>query len=106
MNFSENINRICKDRGTSLSAVVQSLGLSTSKVSYWNNGSLPKAQILEMLAEVLDCSVAEFFKDENEIISDDLTEDEKDILRIYRQLSRRNQHEFMSMVYSFEEDIK
>ena len=29
-------------------------------------------------------------------------EDEKDILRVYRSLSRRTKHEFMAMVYEFE----
>lgn len=29
-------------------------------------------------------------------------EDEEDILRVYRGLSRRMKHEFMSMVYEFE----
>jgi len=104
MAFRDNINRICKERGTTLSAVTRSLGLSTSKVTAWNNGSLPKEEILLALAQALDCSVIDFFMDEEDIElkvtpSD---EDEEDILRIYRSLSRRNKHEFMAMAYGFE----
>ena len=60
MSFKENINRICKEQGTTLTALVKSMGLSTSKVSRWNERA------------------------------------------VYRAPSRRNKHEFMSMVYEFE----
>lgn len=33
MTFAENINRICKARGVTLTAFIKSLGMSTSKVS-------------------------------------------------------------------------
>ncbi len=33
-------------------------------------------------------------------------EDEEDILRIYRSLSRRSKHEFMSMVYEYENRVE
>ena len=62
--------------------------------------------MLVKLAEALDCSVMDFFRSEDEwetqsqAIPED--EDEEDILRVYRSLSRRSKHEFMSMVYSFE----
>ena len=31
-------------------------------------------------------------------------DDENDILRVYRSLDRRKKHEFMSMVYRFDEE--
>ena len=40
MTFAENINRICKARGVTLTAFIKSLGMSTSKVTAINNGSL------------------------------------------------------------------
>lgn len=66
MTFAENLNRICKEKGTTLTAVVQSIGLSTSKVSYWNNGSLPKEEVMVELAKKLECSVMDFFADEDD----------------------------------------
>ena len=33
----------------------------------------------------------------------ELDEDETEIIRIFRTLGRRERHEFMNMVYSFEE---
>ena len=92
MNFAENLKRICSLRGTNPTALCKELGLSTSKVSAWYSGSLPKQEIMVQLAQKLDCSVMDFFADE----------DEEDILRVYRGLSRRAKHEFMAMVYEFE----
>ena len=105
-DFGKNLKRICNERGTSPTKLVVGLGYTNSKVNLWNNGSLPKAEMLVRLAEALNCSVMDFFRTEDEwgtqsqaIPEDD---DEEDILRIYRALSRRSKHEFMSMVYSFE----
>lgn len=103
MTFAQNINRICKSQGTTLTAVVKSLGLSTSKVSRWNEGSLPKEEVMVILAQTLHCSVMDFFADEEDLEPVATTdEDEADILRVYRSLSRRAKHEFMAMVYDYE----
>lgn len=103
MNFAENLKRICSLRGTNPTALCKELGLSTSKVSAWYSGSLPKQEIMVQLAQKLDCSVMDFFADEDEVYETRATnEDEEDILRVYRGLSRRAKHEFMAMVYEFE----
>lgn len=103
MNFAENLKRLCSLRGTNPTALCKELGLSTSKVSAWYNGSLPKQEIMIQLAQKLNCSVMDFFSDNDEVHESGASnEDEEDILRIYRSLSRRDKHEFMSMVYSFE----
>ena len=105
-DFGKNLKRICNAQGTSPTKVVVELGYSNSKVNMWNNGSLPKAEMLVKLAERLNCSVMDFFKTEDEwkeptqAIPEN--EDEEDILRVYLSLSRRSKHEFMSMVYTFE----
>lgn len=105
MTFGDNLKRICKERGTTPTAIMKKWGLSTSKVSAWYEGSLPKQEMLLRLAEELDCSVMDFFADEEDLLPKTVkadNEDEEDILRIYRSLSRRAKHEFMSMVYEFE----
>lgn len=104
MTFEENLKRICKDRGTTPTAIIKKWGLSTSKVSAWYKGSLPKQEVLIRLAEELNCSVMDFFADEEDLIEKEIVpnnEDEKDILHIYRSLPRRAKHEFMAMVYDF-----
>ena len=108
--FKENINRICAERGTNLTAVITKVKGSSSMTTAINKkGSIPKETDLIALAKELDCSVMDFFADEEDIPPvKPRDEDEEDILRIYRGLSRRAKHEFMSMVYEFEnrEELK
>ena len=102
--FADNLKRLCTLNNTTPTALCKALGLSTSKVSAWNNGSLPKQEVMLQLAKRLNCSVKDFFADK----ADDLkkvepaNDDERDILAIYRKLSRRDRHEFMSIVYGFD----
>ena len=106
MDFATNFNRICKEKGTAPTTLLKKMGVSTSKVNLWNNGSLPKQGMLIRLAQELGCSVMDFFADEDEITEKQTAkpkdEDENDIIRVYRMLDRRAKHEFMSMVYEYE----
>lgn len=104
MSFRENINRICIQRGTNLTAVVKQVKGSSSFTSAINKGSLPKEDEMVEMAKILHCSVLDFFMDEEDLApqNEPQNDDEKDILRVYRSLSRRTKHEFMAMVYEFE----
>lgn len=106
MDFATNFKRICQEKGTNPTRVCIDLGLSTSKVNLWNNGSLPKQEMLVTLAKHLDCSVMDFFADEDSLNGDFLPNDgdELDLIRIYRALDRRKKHEFMMMAYEFESE--
>lgn len=108
MDFATNINRICRERNTTLTGVCKKLGLATNKVTMWNNGSLPKEEVMIQLAKELQCSVMDFFADEEDVITQHkplLDEDEKELVRIFQSLDRRAKHEFMNMVYDFEKQF-
>lgn len=66
MLFRENLNRICREKGTTLTAMVKSLGISSSKVTAINKGSIPSEDMLLAFAKALDCSVMDFFEDEDD----------------------------------------
>lgn len=104
MDFATNFKRICTEKGTNPTSVCKELGVSTSKVNLWNNGSLPKQEMLLRLAQHLGCSVMDFFADEDDLLraAKPENDDEFDILRVFRMLDRRTKHEFMSMVYEYE----
>jgi transcriptional regulator with XRE-family HTH domain len=55
--FFENFKQICQEKGTSMSAVLQELGLSTSKLTAWKNGSIPKEKYVKQIAEHLEIPV-------------------------------------------------
>lgn len=104
MTFAENINRICAEKGTNLTAIVKAVKGSSSFATAINTkGSSPKESEMLEMAKLLECSVMDFFADEEDLPeTKPANEDEEDILRIYRGLSRRAKHEFMSMAYEFE----
>lgn len=109
MDFSDNFNRICRERGTTPTALLKELGVSTNKVTRWNNGSLPKQEMLVRLAHELNCSVMDFFQDEGDLLDSKdfaLSEDERDIIKFYRILTLREQHIFMARMYDYENKMK
>ncbi len=110
MDFATNFNRICREKGTTPTALMKTMGVSTSKVNLWNNGSLPKQDMLIRLAKELGCSVMDFFADEDDIaaqaVAEPKDEDEGDIIRVYRMLDRKAKHEFMAMVYEYEKQAE
>ena len=108
MDFATNLRRICNEKGTTPTTLCKELGLSTNKVSLWYKGGLPKETIMVKLAERLGCSVMDFFADEEDLIPKTefaLDEDEKDIIRLYRKLSRKEKHEFMAKIYWYDGQI-
>ena len=64
MSFKENLNRICKEKDTSLTRVMLDLGFSSSKATAINTGQLPKEDVLIRLAKHLNCHVMDFFMDD------------------------------------------
>ena len=97
--FRDNFNRICKEKGTTPTALCKKLGESTSKVSLWNNGSLPKEEMMLRLAQELGCSVEDFFSDNSEHTKDSedlvqpskLSEHEKIIVEAFRSADAAGQ---------------
>ncbi len=60
MTFAENLNRLCRERGTSLTAIVKQVKGSSSFTTAINKGSLPKEDEMIKMAELLHCLVADF----------------------------------------------
>lgn len=103
MSFAENINRICRERGTNLTSVVKQVkGAGTFTTAINKRGSLPKESEMVEMAKILHCSVADFFRDDLPFAdTQPIDPDEYDLLAIYRGLNRRDKHAFMAMIYDF-----
>ena len=64
--FYDNFDKLCTKIGTSPTAFTRDvLGLSTSKVTAWKGGSIPKYEILQKIADVFNVSVGELFDGED-----------------------------------------
>lgn len=70
--FYKRLSELCSEKKLTVSSLVQALHLSTSKVTAWKNGSIPKGDVLSDIADYLDCSVdyllerTDFSNDENQ----------------------------------------
>lgn len=107
MDFATNLKQICDMKNTTPTRVCKELGLSTNKVSLWNKGGVPKGDVLLKIANHLGCTVMDLLVDGNITLHNDLVldDDEKDVIRVFRMLSRQQKHEFMSKAYSFEQQL-
>lgn len=65
--FYDNFNKLCTKKGTSPTAFTRDvLGLSTSKVTAWKGGSIPKYEILQQIADAFNVTVGELFDGNDE----------------------------------------
>lgn len=104
MTFRENLNRVCKEKGTNLTRVCKDLGISTSKVTAINKGSIPSEEMLLDFAKYLNCSVMDFFADDRPLIEVTPTdEDENELINGYRNMSRQQKHRLMAYFYKLQE---
>lgn len=102
MTFYENLQRICSNKNTTPTAVLRDLGVSTSKITRWKNGALPKADMITRLAKALECQSMDFFMDENDLKPiTELNDDELFFIRFYRDLQTPDKHRLMVLIYDF-----
>lgn len=58
--FIDEFRRVCKEKGTSPTAVLQALGMSTSSVTSWKNGVIPNVGTIHKIADYLEVDIVEF----------------------------------------------
>lgn len=131
--FWNTFVKLCNEHGTTPSAVCSSLGYSSATSTKWKSGSLPRSTTLQKVADYFGCSVEYLLKNHDDIIdsnsknivdishgtvgvignshapvtvNDDseLSEQEKDLIRIYRNSKGKNQVKIMSYVYNLEDE--
>lgn len=96
--FFDQFRKICIERNTTPTAVVKKIGLSSSKVTAWKNGTIPKMNIVQQLAQELSVPVSSFFETETQPIAQ-LDPDEEELLETYRQLVRSGKRQLMGKAY-------
>lgn len=85
--FYEQLKELCKRNKTTPTAfVTEKLGLSSSKITAWKNGSIPKYGILKQISEHFKVPVSYLFIESNE--DSDI---ELELLEIFRQLNHDGQ---------------
>ena len=101
MTFKDNINRLCKLNGTNLTTLIKECGFSSSKATAINKGQIPTEEQLLALAKALNCSVMDFFADEEDFIAKD--DDEQILIEGYRSLPKSQQLRLLAYYYALTE---
>ena len=85
--FYERLLSICNLKGTTPTALLKALNLSTSKVTAWKNGTVPKLDLTEKIAEYFGVEIDYFTEADSSKLGDFvpiLTEREQELLRLFR----------------------
>lgn len=101
MTFKDNINRLCKLHGTNLTTLIKECGFSSSKATAINKGQIHTEEQLIVLAKALNCSVTDFFADEEDSIAQD--DDEQILIEGYRSLPKSQQLRLLAYYYALTE---
>lgn len=70
MTFFNNIQRLCNEKGISVTALGQELGLSNATTAGWRKGSQPRGKTLKMLAEYFDVTVDQLMSEPTMTVND------------------------------------
>ena len=65
-SFYVRFDQKCKERGTSMTAVLKKLGIPTSNMGNWKSGGCPREGDLKLIADELHCTMAYLRWGENE----------------------------------------
>ena len=93
--FYKQFDELCKNKGTSPTAFTKEvLKLSSSKVTAWKNGAIPKYEILDFIAKYFNVTVGYLFDGEKSSFSE-LSENEQEIVSLFKNLSETQQGELI-----------
>ena len=91
----KQLELLCEKRGTTPTAFVRDeLKLSSSKVTAWKKGSIPKIETLQQIADYFDVSVGYLFDGDKKKPAD-LSEDRQRLLEMYDLLSEMEKGEIL-----------
>lgn len=98
MGFYDNLKRLCFESGESMNAVAKSIGMGSSMVTGWNQGSIPRKSTLKKIADHFGVTVDYLLSDNPPPVTKwdslketseygTLTPQEKQLVDMYRELS-------------------
>lgn len=112
MEFYKRLDSLCKATGTSVTALLKSLNISTSKGTAWKNGSIPRADVLQKLATALHTTPAYLLgetddpsegKKNNPVTAQDARQ--RDIVVLTRMASQLPEEDYNRLVKNFEDTL-
>lgn len=87
--FYERIQQLCRIQNTTVTSMLNELGLSTGSTGNWKKGQLPKGDVLAKIADYLNTSVDYLIGRQTDPVKM-LTAEESELLHCYQMLSPEN----------------
>lgn len=81
-------DKLCKERGTTATALALKLGLSKGNTNSWRKGGNPSAEVLVRIADELNCTVDALLG--RQFSFNNLSDEERELLKLFRELSDRD----------------
>lgn len=101
MSFWEVFSDLCNSKGTKPNPVGKKVGVASSTITQWKNGSIPNGETLIKIADYFDCSV-DYLLGRNLVStkqekspSSYLTENEQKIIDVFKNLNNTQQGEII-----------
>lgn len=92
----DNINALCAEIGTTPTKfTTEVLKLSSSKVTAWKNGSIPKYEVLQAIADYFHVTIGYLFDGGEKSSLPKLTENEQTIVKVFKELTDTQQGEII-----------
>lgn len=131
--FYEQFSKLCEANNIKQTTLARKIGLSSSAPSYWRNGSIPQSDTVQKIANYFGVSVDSLLSNDaakglldikNSVViqgnsgnntvsnviaskeTDVLTEQEREVLRIFRSLDMRAKTSAMNLLYELEDQKK
>lgn len=87
MNYAV-FDKLCKEKGTTPTALSKKLGLSKGNTSSWKRGGNPSVDILIQIADELNCTTDKLLGIEDRFSVSELSQEEKVLLTYFRLLEK------------------
>lgn len=88
--FWITFSKLCMENGQSANSVAKEIGISSGSITAWKKGIIPRPEMVKKIADYFNVSVEYLMTGEKEkpdaTIGDGLTEQELEIIQIFRQL--------------------
>lgn len=113
--FFDQLAKLCEDKNTTPTKfVTEILHLSSSKVTAWKNGSIPKYEILNSIANYFGVSVGALFDGKENCqnttpeikMIQSINDTSKELLEVFESLPMRERIKLLNAVYDFEEQYR
>ena len=98
--FVQNVKSLCKAQGTTPSAASEASGAGRNFMDNIKKGSIPSVAKVQMLAEYLGVTVSDLLGEKKEptVQDDGLSEGERALMTLFRQLTPDQQEMVLRMV--------